>query len=58
MANTAEKIVEIRQEPPQKTVEQWLREDVTKIYDATRADPSRCESADVVFDRLLAEFSD
>jgi len=39
MANTAEKMPEADQE--QKTIEQWLREDVVRIYDARKADPSR-----------------
>ena len=42
----------------QKTVEQWLREDVVKAYDESVADPSIGEPLDAVFDRMLAQFEE
>ena len=37
-----------------RAVEQWLLRDVTKAYDAMKADPSRAVSASQVRERLAA----
>ena len=53
--NTAEKILETP--PTQKTVEQWLREDVTKIYDESVANPSDSMPIDDFFTSLLNDLA-
>jgi len=56
MANTAEKIQDSGQPTTQKTVEQWLREDVVKACEEIMADPSKGILLNEAFAESKAKF--